>query len=446
MAGHSHFSPDSFEEYYEFSSESRKKWLIALVAGLVLFAVGCFLLANDHGTAAHAAAGHGADHAAAGGHEAAGHAAGGHDEYNWKKRLFANLWMNSVLFTGIALVGMFFVSIQYLAKAGWSSVMKRIPEAFPSFLPVTGVIMLVVFLLGGHDIFHWTHEGITDKGSPNYDPIIAGKSGYLNTTFFLVRLVIYFVGWYMLWRWIRSKSIEEDLTGGTEHFYKMVKIGTGFIVFFGVTSSTAAWDWSMSVDSHWFSTMFGWYHFASWHVTCLSVITLTVLYLKDAGYMKYVNDNHIHDLGKFMFAFSIFWTYVWFCQFLLIYYAGLSEETVYFWERWWGNGEVYRPYLVLAVFLNFIFPFLVLMTRDAKRNGLTIKIAGWGIIIGHYLDFFQMLMPGIVGPHAGFGLLEIGTTLTFISLFALVVNTQLQKASLVAKNHPFLEEATHHDI
>ena len=207
-----------------------------------------------------------------------------------------------------------------------------------------------------------------------------------------------------------------------------------------------AWDWVMSMDPHWFSTMFGWYMFASWHVTGWAVVALVVLLLKDQGYMKYVNENHLHDIGKFMFAFTIFWAYVWFEQFLLIYYAGFSEETIYFFERWNGHGGIYRPFMVLMVFFCFVFPFLALMTRDAKRTSIFMKIASCGIIVGHYLDFFQMIMPGTVGPHGGFGLLEIGTIVVFASIFGLMVNTELSKASLVAPNHPFLEEALHHDI
>jgi hypothetical protein len=438
MAGHSHFSPANVEEFFEFTPELRKKLSIGLGVGLALMAIGLFFLANDHG------AGHEAAHGAAG-HDA--HAAGGHEDgYHWTKRVFANLWLNSVLFTGIAVIGMFFVSVQYLAKAGWSSVIKRIPEAFPAFLPISGVLMLVLFFVAKHDLFHWTHEGLTDPKSEHYDAIIAGKSGYLNETFFLVRMVLYFAAWILLWRWIRKTSIAEDLEGGNENFYKMVRIGTMFVVAMGISSSMGAWDWVMSIDSHWFSTMFGWYMFASWHVTGLATITLTVLLLKDQGYMKYVSDSHLHDLGKFMFAFSIFWTYVWFCQFLLIYYAGLSEETVYFWERWWGHGEIYRPFLVMSVLMNFVFPFLVLMTRDAKRNSMWLKIAACGIIAGHYFDFFQMIMPGTIGAHAGFGPFELGCIITFASVFIWVVAAQLTKASLVAKNHPFLPEALHHDI
>ncbi|WP_044172898.1 hypothetical protein [Flectobacillus major] len=444
MAGHSHFSPANVEEYFEFTSEARKKLITAMIIGAVLLGIGVFFLGSGEHEAAHAAAGHAAEH---GGEHLSGGAAS-HHETSWNplNRLWVNLWMNGVFFTGISIIGMFFVAVQYLAKAGWSSAVKRIPEAFPKFLYFTFPVLLLLFIFKGDVIFHWMHHGIMDPASEHYDKIIAGKKGYLNFTFFLIRLVGIFVVWIVLWNMMRKKSIEEDLNGGTQNFYDMVRIGTGFVVAMGVSSSLSAWDWVMSIDTHWFSTMFGWYMFASWHVTGLATITLTVVLLKEKGYMKYVNESHLHDLGKFMFAFSIFWTYVWFAQFLLIYYANLPEETIYFLERWEGHNKIYKTVEILNVFMNFFFPFLIMMTRDAKRTPIFLKICCFFVIVGHYFDFYQMIMPGTVGPHGGFGLVEFGSVLLFASAFIYVVSNELTKASLVAKNHPFLPEALHHDI
>ena len=444
MAGHSHFSPANVEEFYEFTPEARKRVITAMIIGAVLLGIGVFFLGSGEHEAAHAVAGHAAEH---GGEHLSGGAVSHHESpWNPLNRLWVNLWMNGVFFSGIAVIGMFFVAVQYLAKAGWSSVVKRIPEAFPKFLYFTFPVLLLLFIFKGDVIFHWMHHGITDPASEHYDKIIAGKKGYLNFTFFLVRLVAIFTVWIVLWNMMRKKSIEEDLNGGTQNFFDMVRIGTGFVVAMGISSSLSAWDWVMSIDTHWFSTMFGWYMFSSWHVTGLATITLTVLFLKDKGYMQYVSDSHLHDLGKFMFAFSIFWTYVWFAQFLLIYYANMPEETIYFLERWEGHNKVYKAVEILNVFMNFFFPFLIMMTRDAKRTPIFLKICCFFVIVGHYLDFYQMIMPGTVGPHGGFGLVEFGTVILFASAFVYVVSTELTKASLVAKNHPLLEESLHHDI
>ncbi|MEZ0483055.1 quinol:cytochrome C oxidoreductase [Fibrella aquatica] len=427
----------SLDEQFEFTADSKRRLLIGGAVGVALVVLGAVLLSAGGGEhAQEAVQGHGL----AEGHE------GAHEHYKWTTRLWANIWVNSIYFTGIAVAGMFFMSYNYLAQAGWSSVIKRVPEAMPAFLPVTGIIMLGVFLFAGHDLFHWTHEGLYDKASAEYDPIIAGKKGFLNTPFFLGRMVFYFVSWYMLWRVLRNLSLQEDLYGGTEYYYKSMKYGTIFLVVFAVTSSTAAWDLIMSIDTHWFSTMFGWYTLASWHVAGLATMTLTVVMLKEQGYLKAVNQNHIHDLGKFVFAFSIFWTYVWFAQFMLIYYANLPEETIYYRERFSGHGGIYFAPFWVNVVLNFVFPFLVLMTRDAKRTTILLKVACWGVLVGHYFDFYMNIMPGTVGSHGGFGPIEFGMILIFVCAFIWSVSTQLTKANLIAKNHPLLEESLHHDI
>lgn len=440
MAEHHDFNPAEMEEWYQFTPEGRRRLITGMVVGLLLLIVGAFLVSKGWGI--------GVEHA----HEAGGHAHGAHEggEHHetagWLKRVIASLWLNSVFFTGIAAVGMFFVAIQYLSWAGWSSILKRVPEAFPAFLPFSLVLLLGLFFLFKHDLFHWTHDGLYVEGGPEYDPIIAGKKGFLNQPFYLIRMVFSIGAWYVLWRMLRATSIREDELGGTEHWYRMKNISRVFILIFAVTSSTSAWDWVMSIDTHWFSTMFGWYLFASWHVTTLAVIALAVLYLKDQGYLRWVNESHLHDLGKFIFAFSIFWTYTWFSQFLLIYYANLPEEIIYFKERFNGYGGIYKAPFFINLFLCFVFPFLTLMTRDAKRTPVFMKVACWGVVIGHYFDFYQMIMPGAVGAEGGFGLIELGTILLFASLFGFVYYTQLTKASLVAKNHPMLEEALHHDI
>jgi hypothetical protein len=215
-------------------------------------------------------------------------------------------------------------------------------------------------------------------------------------------------------------------------------------VFFAVSSSVAAWDWVMSIDTHWFSTMFGWYTFASWWVAALALITLIVVYLKEAGYLKVVNANHLHDLGKFIFAFSIFWTYIWFSQFLLIYYANIPEETVYFIERM--STSPYSWIFYTNLILNFALPFLLLMTRDAKRHMSMLKVVCPIVIVGHWFDFYNMVTPGVMKHEGGLGLLEIGTALIFLAAFLWITLNSLSKMPLVGKNHPLLEESLHHHI
>lgn len=450
------------EERYEFTSTAKKRLIIFLIVGVILSVFGYFTLSSgDHH-------GHGHDHeghseVVSDGHgeepygtdtnvteEGHGSHGGHHGSSPSVKRVLSNLWINNVFFAGLAIIGVFFFAIQYAAQAGWSAGIKRIPFAYGSWLPIAFVLLLVTFIVGGHDIFHWTHaELYAEEGG---DDIIKGKAAYFFwpleggafPIFWIGRLVIFFTVWYLLFKKLRSLALSEDIEGGTEHWYKMRKTSAIFLVFFAVSSSMAAWDWIMSIDTHWFSTMFGWYVFASWWVAGLALTLFIVVMLKDKGYLSVVNANHIHDLGKFVFAFSIFWTYVWFSQFLLIYYAHIPEETVYFMERW--KSDHYAPVFFINLILNFFFPFLVLMTREAKRHSRILKVVCPAVVFGHWLDFYLMVSPATVGESGGFGLLEIGLILVYTSAFLYVTFTTLAKAPLFARNHPMLKESLHHHI
>jgi Ni/Fe-hydrogenase subunit HybB-like protein len=188
--------------------------------------------------------------------------------------------------------------------------------------------------------------------------------------------------------------------------------------------------------------MFGWYVFASWFVSGLAAITLVTVMLKEMGYLKLVNENHLHDMGKFVFAFSIFWTYIWFSQFLLIYYANIPEETIYFVDRL--KSDYYSKFFFINLIMNFFFPFLVLMTRDAKRKMTMLKIVCTVVLAGHWIDFYLMITPGTLKANGGFGFLEIGLAMVYLSAFAYVIFNGLTKRGLVAQNHPMLEESIHH--
>jgi hypothetical protein len=383
-------------------------------------------------------------------HEATGHlpAAAGHAAEHegspvWVKRLLVSLWHSNIFFIGISVVGTVFMSIQYVAYAGWSVVVKRINEALSAWLLPGGVIMLVVFLIGRHDIFHWTHEGIMDPKSVNYDQIIAGKSGFLNLPFYIIRMVSYLFIWWAFSQRLRQLSLQEDLNGGTGYFHTSITAAALFLVLFAVTSSMSAWDWVMSVDVHWFSTLFGWYVFSSWWVSGIAATTLIAIFLKQAGYLRMLNSNHFHDLGKLMFGFSIFWTYLWFSQFMLIWYANLPEESVYFNQRLGGFDGRYTWMFYGNLVINFVFPFLALMTRDAKRQMIIMKIVCIAILVGHWSDFYLMLMPSTLKGENGF-LIEIGVALIFLGAFLILMTRRLASASLIPVNHPFVEESVHH--
>ncbi len=468
------------KEKFDFHAGIRTKVLIVGFVGLLLFALGGVLSGrgghgDDHGDATHteqghdADAGHGAENA---GHDSdadAGHGeghggalevefsggedTGGGHEKGWWDRVITDLWINNVYFTGLALIGIFFFAIQYAAQAGWSTTVLRIPLSMAHWIPFAGILMFGTFLAFNHNIFHWTHADLYEVGGAHFDSIIDGKKGYFFMpggegggfpVFYVVRMVVFFALWYWLFKKMRDLAYAEDELGGTGYWYKIRSYSAIFLGIFAVTSSVSAWDWIMSIDTHWFSTMFGWYVFASWWVSGLAVITLIVVLLKEAGYLSQVTIDHLHDLGKFVFAFSIFWTYIWFSQFLLIYYANIPEESVYFIERL--KSDHYSPYFFVNLIMNFFFPFLCLMTRDAKRLLVFLKIACIVVIAGHWLDFYLMATPGTLGESGGFGLTEIGMYMFFGAAFIYVTLNALSKQALVAKNHPMLEEAKHHHI
>ena len=367
-----------------------------------------------------------------------------HSSFQWYHRVFSNLWINNVYFIGISVTAVFFVAIQYVAQAGWSAGFIRIPMSFGSWLPYGFALLIITFAIANHDIFHWTHDYLYDTSDSRYDKIIDGKKAYLNVPFFLSRMVLFFLVWYYLYRRIVKLSVLEDINGGDKYWNKMFTLSAIFVVFYGLSSSVAAWDWILSIDTHWFSTMFGWYVFASWWVSSLAFITYVVILLKDNGYLTHVNFSVIHDLGKFVFAFSVFWTYIWFSQYMLVYYANLPEETIYFIDRL--RSDNYVGFFYANLFMNFFFPFLFLMTRASKRHTRFLKIVCPIILFGHFIDFYLMITPGIVKENNGFGLLEIGILMVYLSMFLFVIFKSLSSRNLLARNHPMLDESIHHDI
>jgi len=361
-------------------------------------------------------------------------------------RIWANVLLNSVFFSLIALAGVFFIAVHTVGLAGWFVLVKRIPSAMGTFLPVGFVLMLIVGLLGMHDIYEWSHQGLYTEGSAEYDELIAGKHPYLNFGFFIARMIVYFGLWIVLAHFLRKTSLQEDVNPDTKHLKRSIILAAIFLVVFAISTSMASWDWLMSIDPHWYSTLFGWYMFASFFVSGIAMMTLIVIYLKKQGYLTKVNESHLHDLGKYMFAFSIFWTYLWFSQFMLIWYANIPEETIYFKQR-----LDHYNFLFFANFvINFILPFLVLMTRGAKRKMNVLIFVAVMLLLGHWIDFYLMIFPGvshhIAHTHWYPGLFEIGMTLGYVGLFILVVFHSLSKTNLTPKNHPYLEESTYHSI
>ena len=360
-------------------------------------------------------------------------------------RFWAVLLQNSTYFLLTVNAAMFFLCATTLAWAGFTVSFRRVTEAISTLIPVFGVLAFIVLmcLVYGHHhhIYHWL--------TPEGDKVLEGKSGFLNPTFFTVWTIITIAGWSYLGYNMRKISREADenpmsVEEGKKWIFKNTVNAAFYIVLFALTvASSIPWLWLMSVDAHWYSTMYSWYTFASTFVAGLALIALFIIYLKNQGHLPYTNEEHLHDIGKFMFAFSIFWTYLWFSQFMLIWYANIPEETKYFRPRMLGE---YRGLFWLNLILNFVTPFLILMKAGAKRNYSIMTFAAIIIIFGHWLDFFLMVMPGPLGDHATIGWFELGIAAGYVGMIVWLVGRALEKAPLVPLYHPFLKESIIHHV
>jgi hypothetical protein len=367
-------------------------------------------------------------------------------EEHLAQRLLANGLVNGFYFFALGLGALFFLALQYATETGWYASVKRIIEAQAGFLPfgmgLLGLVLLIITLMDGAHIYIWMDGEYYKEGGSHYDEIIAGKRSYLNEIFFWVRTLIYMGTYYIFLRGFKKRSLEEDRVGGTEIHFANYKKAALFLVFFAVFSSMSAWDWLMSIDVHWFSTLFGWYTFSGMWCSAMVVMVITVLYLKKLGYLPKVNDSHIHDLGKWVFATSFLWSYLFFSQFMLIWYANIPEETTYYITR----IEDFKFIYFFMFVINFAFPMLILMSRDAKRNAGILSFVGFIILAGHWLDVYIMVTAGSMGVNAHIGLIEIGMALLVAGMFIRVLLTNLTKAPLTPINHPFLDESIHHEI
>ena len=397
---------------------------------------------DDHGEASneshdtikdsHGDAAHGASHDAA---DEQKHLE--HTLHQLQNRPWSALYVACFFFFMIALGALAFYAVNFAAQAGWSPVLFRVMEAITAYLVPGGIIMFVLLGLSG---FHINHLFVwADPEVVAHDKLLQGKASWLNGTWMLIRAAIFLGGWITY----RHFAVKFSRAGDTakendySNFKKTFRISAGFLVFFLYTESMMSWDWIMSFDPHWFSTLFGWYVLAGMMVCAITTIALVTIFLKSQGYLEIVNDSHIHDLAKFMFGFSIFWTYLWFSQFMLIWYANIPEEVTYFMTR---IEDFNLPFFGMLA-MNFLFPLLLLMNSDYKRVNWFVVLTGIVILVGHYIDIFVMVMPGTVGKSWFIGIPEIGSMLFFLGLFILVVFTALTKAPLVLKNNPFMKES-----
>ena len=359
-------------------------------------------------------------------------------------RFWANLLINGFFFFGISLGALFYLALHYATESGWGAVILRIFEGVMLVLPFGAIVLIVVFLAGTFDwnhLYMWMDDSKLVLGE-NFDKLLYQKSGYLNEPFFWIRTLVY-IGVFLLFAYFfRKWSKREDQEGGLKLHFLQYRRGALFLVFFAVFSSMLAWDWIMSIDAHWFSTLFGWYVFSGIWISAMIMILMTMLYLKSRGHLPQINQSHIHDIGKWIFAISFLWSYLWFSQFMLIWYSNIGEEVVYFQQR-----IMDYKFLFFGTFaINFVLPMILLMSRDAKRTWSILVIISSIIFVGHWMDVYLMIMPGTIMNNYQVGALEVGMFLLFLGIFIFLLLRNLTKAPLIKKNHPMLDESVHHDF
>lgn len=378
------------------------------------------------------------------------------DSQQLQTRIFSNFLIDGFFFMALGLGALFFLALQYATETGWYVMIKRVIEGVASYVVVGAGVLFVLFLvltmtgggyteIDGHHyghIYQWMDSAFTSHDGAQFDEMISNKAPFLTNTFFWIVTIVYLAVYVLFYRGFRRRSLQEDIEGGTSIHFTNYKRGALFLVLFGYFSSTSSWHWLMSIDAHWFSTLYGWYVFGGMWCTAMTTIMLVILYLKNKGLLTQVSDHHIHDVGKWIFATSFLWSYLFFSQFMLYWYADIPEEVIYYDFRF----EHYKTLYWGMFMVNFIGPMLFLMSREAKRNVNTLMVICILIIIGHWADVYMLVTPGSMGEFGKIGLVEVGLFLVFAGSFILVVLTTISKAPLMPKNHPYLEESLHHEI
>lgn len=345
----------------------------------------------------------------------------------------------------IALFGVFFIAVGYMANAGWYISVKRILEPYYRFLPIGALVMLAIFFIFGGEVWDWRFYELNKMDGDKqvlFDTLIDGKSPFLSVVFILATGVLIIGLWTFFGHMLRQNSLKEEKLGGLEYHKKSVRLSAAFLPVFALGFSLTCFVWLMSLEPHWFSTIYAVYCFAGLFVSGALVTNLIAIHLSEKKHLPEFGAEHKHDLSKFMFAFSVFWAYIWVSQFLLIWYANIPEETTYYAHRF----ENYYFLFAANFVLNFVFPFLALMTRNSKRSNLSIRGVSRVMIIGRFFDIFLLIAPGALGADWGFGdlVMMAGAFVLFGGIFLYIVFKGFEQADMVPKKHPYYKESVNH--
>ena len=349
------------------------------------------------------------------------------------KQFYFSWLVSFVFFQSLVLGALFFVIIQYAAQGGWGIVLRRIGETVFAIVPVMAVLFVPV-LFGLHDLYEWSHPGAAE-----HDALLQWKSPYLNTQFFLIRMVLFFGIWSFIAFFYYRGSSGQDVTGDPAVTARMRKFAGPCIIVLALTSSFAAIDWIMSLTPHWYSTMFGVYFFAGSFVGFIALLSIAAVAMRGAGLLdNVISVEHLHDVGKLLFAFTAFWAYIAFSQFFLMWYANLPEETVWYKARLEGSWQAVSILLMAG---HFGIPFFYLMGKDVKRKNVTLAIGGLWLLTMHFVDIYWQIMPTLHPEGFSPTLLDVGAFLAIGGCFLAATGWLLRRQALVPLRDPRLGES-----
>lgn len=357
---------------------------------------------------------------------------------NSTDRIWHSYLTSYFYFTTFALGGLFWAAVNNVGNSGWSVNTRRIGESLTAFLPISAV-GAVVLLIGSKHLYVWL-----DESRVAADYLLQAKHGYLNQTFFVIRLVLFIGMWLFFAKKIVGNSVKQDSTGDHSLTSRNVGLSVGFILFFALSYSFFSVDLLMSLQPHWYSTIWGVYTFAGMFQSTMAVMILIMLYVMKNGWVRgLITENHLHDVAKYMMSFTVFYAYIGFSQFLLIWYANLPEETIFYLNR--SQGAWLFVSFSLLIF-KFAVPFLLLLPRWAKRTPAHLVMVSVLILVMQYVDIHWIVYPNLDNSHVLLGWQEIGMFLGFLGLFVLSVSRFLEKNNLIPVKDPYIHESLVHEV
>lgn len=351
------------------------------------------------------------------------------------EQFFFSYLTSFTFFTSIALASLILIMVHHITQSSWGTVMRRIPEAFASNLWIWSIFVIPV-LLGMHTLYHWTHADVVA-----HDPVLAQKTAYLNTPFFVIRQIIYFSIWGFLGYKLHKVSVKMDETNDWGLTELLKKLSAPGILIFALTIAFASFDWLMSTDPHWFSTMFGVYFFAMSFQALFPILILLIFWMHKKGILENtIQKSHIFDLGAWFFGFTVFYAYIAFSQLLLIYYANIPEETLWFYHRLEGSWAYIGYALIIC---RFVIPFIVLLNRDTKHNYNVLIFVSVLVVFMHIAELYWIVMPTL--HHHGISLswLDFATLIGLGGIFMGLFFQKFKKYNMVPVNDPKLAESLH---